>query len=166
MAKRRVRVEVHRQRLLVLNGDEVAASYPVSTAAKGAGETLDSEQTPRGLHEVYAKIGADAPEGAVFVGREPTGEICTAERFRSEPDRDWMLTRILWLQGLEPGVNRGGEVDSRQRHIYIHGTPDEQRLGTPVSHGCVRMGNADVVALFDLVESGTVVEIVDSEGGD
>lgn len=137
------------------------ASWAVSTAAKGAGEREGSGQTPRGLHEIRAKIGAGAPEGAVFVGRRPTGEICTPERASAEPDRDWMLSRVLWLRGLEPGKNRRGAVDTMRRTIYIHGTPEEDALGTPASHGCVRMGSADVIELFDLVEPGTRVEIVE-----
>jgi hypothetical protein len=153
-------VDLAAQRLDLLEGRRVVASWPVSTAAKGAGEREGSAQTPRGLHEVRAKIGAGAPEGAVFVARRLTGEVCTSERARAEPDRDWMLSRILWLRGLERGRNRGGAVDSMRRYIYIHGTPDEARLGTPASHGCIRMRNADVIALFDLVEPGTRVEIV------
>ena len=159
MAERRIRVDLGAQRLDLLEGEEVLASYPVSTAAKGTGEREGSEQTPRGLHEVRARIGAGAPEGAVFVGRRPTGEICTPEMFRAEPERDWILTRILWLRGLEVGVNRLGDVDSMRRYIYIHGTPDEAAIGTPASHGCIRMRNEDVIELFDLVEVGTRVEI-------
>ena len=97
----------------------------------------------------------------MFVGRRPTGEVCTPERARAEPDRDWMLSRILWLRGLERGRNRLGRVDSMRRYIYIHGTPDEAALGTPASHGCMRMRNADVIALFERVEPGTRVEIVE-----
>ena len=135
--------------------------WPVSTAARGAGERDGSEQTPRGRHAVRQKIGAGAPERAVFVGREPTGEVCTADRFADEPERDWILSRILWLDGLEEGRNRGGDVDSRARFIYIHGTPDEARIGEPASHGCIRMRNRDVIALFDRVEEGIEVEIVE-----
>jgi len=157
---RRIRIDLKSQRLDLFEGDRVLASYPVSTAAKGAGEQEGSEKTPRGLHEIRAMIGAGAPTGAVFVGRRPTGEVCTPETLRAEPARDWILTRILWLRGLEPGRNRFGNVDSMRRYIYIHGTPHEAALGTPASHGCIRMGNADVVELFDLVEPGVEVEIV------
>ena len=163
MAKRRIRVDLRSQRLDLIDGDHVLASFPVSTAAKGAGEQEGSEQTPRGLHEVRAKIGAEAPFGAVFVGRRPTGEVCTPDLMRAEPARDWILTRILWLRGREPGRNRHGNVDSMRRYIYIHGTPHESALGTPASHGCIRMRSADVAELFDLVDPGTEVEIV--EGG-
>jgi hypothetical protein len=159
--ERRIRVDLRAQRLELLEGGRVLRSWAVSTAAKGAGEREGSEQTPRGLHEIRAKIGAGAAEGAVFVGRRATGEVCTPERARAEPDRDWMLSRILWLRGLEIGRNRLGSVDTMRRFIYIHGTPDEAALGTPASHGCVRMRNADVIELFDLVEPGTPVAIVE-----
>lgn len=159
MTERRIRVDLSRQELTLLEGDEVIARYPVSTAARGAGERSGSEQTPRGLHEVRARIGAGAPLRAVFVGRRPTGEVCTPELARADPDRDWILTRILWLRGLERGRNRGGDVDSMRRYIYIHGTPDEASLGRPASHGCIRMANADVVDLFERVPVGTRVEI-------
>ena len=160
MTDRRIRIDLKSQRLDLFEGDRVLASYPVSTAAKGAGEQEGSEKTPRGLHEIRAMIGAGSPTGTVFVGRRPTGEVCTPETLRAEPARDWILTRILWLRGLEPGRNRFGNVDSMRRYIYIHGTPHEGALGTPASHGCIRMGNADVVQLFDLVEPGVEVEIV------
>jgi lipoprotein-anchoring transpeptidase ErfK/SrfK len=159
--QRRIRVRLSEQRLELVEDGEVVEAWPVSTAARGAGERDGSEQTPRGRHAVRQKIGAGAPERAVFVGREPTGEVCTAERFAGEPERDWILSRILWLDGLEEGRNRGGDVDSRARFIYIHGTPDEARIGEPASHGCIRMRNRDVIALFDRVEEGTEVEIVE-----
>ena len=149
------------QRLELLEGERVLRAWTVSTAAKGAGEREGSEQTPRGLHETRAKIGAGAPAGAVFVGRRPNGEVCTPERSRAEPDRDWVLSRILWLRGLEVRRNRLGNVDTMRRFIYIHGTPDAAALGTPASHGCVRMRNADVIELFELVEPGTPVEIIE-----
>ena len=159
----RIRIDLDQQRLELRAGDAVLRTYPVSTAAKGAGERSGSERTPRGRHEICALIGASAPEGAVFVGRRATGEICTAARFAAEPQRDWILTRILWLSGLEPGRNRSGEVDSRRRYIYIHGTPDEASLGSPASHGCVRMRNADVIDLFDRICVGTRVDIVEGQ---
>jgi hypothetical protein len=163
VSERTIRVDLGRQRLDLLEDGRSLASYPVSTAAAGPGEREGSLRTPRGLHEVHEKIGAGAPEGAVFVGRRPTGEVCTPERVRAEPGRDWILTRILRLRGLEPGRNRGGDVDTEARHVYIHGTPDEASLGTPASHGCIRMRNADVIDLFERVETGTRVEIVEGE---
>ena len=156
-----IRVRLASQTLELVEDGEVRESWPVSTALRGAGEQEGSEGTPRGRHTVCEKIGAGAEVGAVFVGRQATGECCTPERFREEPERDWILTRILWLDGLDEGRNRGGDVDSRRRFIYIHGTPDETRIGVPASHGCVRMRNDDVVTLFDRVEVGTRVEIVE-----
>ena len=136
-------------------------SYPVSTALNGPGETRDSGCTPRGKHIIRAKIGAGCAENTVFVGRRATGEIYTPELGEQFPRRDWMLSRILWLSGCEVGFNRLGNCDSMQRYIYIHGTPDSEPMGVPRSHGCVRMRNADVMELFDLVPVGTPVEILD-----
>jgi lipoprotein-anchoring transpeptidase ErfK/SrfK len=158
--ERIIEVSLTEQRLRLREGDDVLMDVGVSTAKNGPGERLGSECTPRGWHEVHAKIGADAPLNTVFVGRQPTGETYSKEyAATATPGRDWILTRILWLQGLEPGRNRDGDVDSRQRYIYIHGTPDEVALGTPGSRGCVRVRNADMVRLFDLVEVGTRVHI-------
>jgi len=137
------------------------AQYPVSTALKGVGEEKNSYRTPRGRHIVRAKIGAGAPIGSVFKGRRATGEIWTPALDAQHPGRDFILTRILWLSGCEPGYNRLGNVDSMQRYIYIHGTPDSEPMGTPQSHGCVRMRNRDVVALFDAVPVGTPVILLD-----
>ena len=134
-------------------------SYTVSTSKFGLGEKNGSFCTPRGSHLVRAKIGAGQPLGAVFVRRRPTGEVWTPEMHARYPGRDWILTRILWLSGLEPGRNRLREVDTMRRYIYLHGTPDETPLGKPGSHGCVRMANRDIVELFDLVEAGTEVDI-------
>lgn len=118
-----------------------------------------SHCTPRGRHIVRARIGAGAPLGAAFRGRRPTGEVWTPELAATHPARDWILTRILWLSGTEPGRNRLGEVDSMRRYIYIHGTPDTEPMGVPLSIGCVRMRNRDVAELFDLVPAGTKVDI-------
>ncbi|GBG03524.1 L,D-transpeptidase [Azospira sp. I13] len=158
----KLRVSLARQ-VLELRDDEGALlrTYPVSTAARGPGEVSGSFQTPRGRHYVRAKIGEDMPPRAVFRGRRFTGEICTPELQAAEPQRDWILSRILWLCGREPGVNRLGEVDTMARYIYIHGTADEAALGTPVSHGCIRMGNDDIVELFERVPAYTEVEIAE-----
>ena len=137
-------------------------AYAVSTAKNGAGEQCDSDCTPRGRHIIRAKIGAGLPLNTVFVGRRPTGEVYSSELGERHPGRDWILTRILWLSGCEPGVNRLRQVDTMRRFIYIHGTSDEQHVGTAVSHGCIRMRNRDVVELFDLVAPGVPVDIVDS----
>ncbi|HQT00771.1 MAG: hypothetical protein B7Y26_07785 [Hydrogenophilales bacterium 16-64-46] len=141
------------------DGDILLRQYPVSTALKGPGELSGSHCTPRGLHRIAEKIGAGAPLYSVFKSRQPTGEIWTPELDARYPDRDWILTRILWLAGQEPGRNQGGQVDTYDRYIYIHGTSEEHRLGTPVSHGCIRMSNSDVLDLFDRVAIGTAVRI-------
>lgn len=154
-----VHISLSTQRLRLCRGKELLMDVPVSTAANGAGETMHSGCTPRGWHRVRAKVGAGAPENAVFVGRRPTGEIFTPALREQHPGRDWILTRILWLSGLERGRNRLGQVDTMRRYIYIHGTPDDVVLGAPGSHGCVRMANADVVRLFARVAPGTRVLI-------
>jgi L,D-transpeptidase YbiS len=134
-------------------------TYSVSTAKKGAGEKNGSFCTPRGRHIVRAKIGAGQPVGTVFVRRRPTGEVWSPELDARYPGRDWILTRILWLSGREPGKNRLGDVDTMRRYIYIHGSPDRAEMGKPGSIGCVRMHNQDIVELFDLVPPYTDVEI-------
>ena len=139
--------------------ERLIRQFPVSTAAKGAGERKGSFQTPRGLHRIAEKIGGDAPMYAAFRARQWTGEIWTPRLGAADPHRDWILSRILWLAGCEPGKNRGGDVDTQARYIYIHGTHAEDRIGTTCSHGCIRMNNADMIELFDLVETGTEVDI-------
>ena len=154
-----IAVSLDRQ-CLTLHGDAgVVATFAVSTSKFGAGERRGSFRTPRGRHVVRAKIGEDQPLGTVFRGRRPTGEIYSPALASAHPDRDWILTRILWLSGSEVGKNRLGDVDTMRRYIYIHGTPDSDVLGVPGSIGCIRMSNRDVVELFDLVLVGTVVEI-------
>lgn len=155
-------VDVTSQRMYLFERGRAVGSYPVSTAEKGTGNQEGSLQTPLGLHRVDEKIGADAPMGMIFRGRRPTGqqaEILTGPDERAA--RDDVTSRILWLSGLEPGVNQGGDVDSKGRYIYIHGTPEEGRIGRPASHGCVRMTNADVIELFDRVEVGALVDIIE-----
>jgi lipoprotein-anchoring transpeptidase ErfK/SrfK len=131
----------------------------VSTAKNGAGERIDSECTPTGQHIIRACIGAGVPVNTVFVSRRPSGELYSPALRALYPQRDWILTRILWLGGLEPGKNRFGEVDTMRRYIYIHGAPDEDPMGVPSSHGCIKMRNSEVVVLFDLVVPGTRVLI-------
>ncbi|MGY6274929.1 L,D-transpeptidase family protein [Methylomonas sp. MgM2] len=147
------------QELRLLANDEVLCRYSVSTAKNGPGQLKGSECTPTGWHRIRAKIGGDAPINSVFVGRRPTGEIYTPALASEFPGRDWILSRILWLGGLEPGHNRYGRVDSTWRYIYIHGCPDESMQGVPASHGCIRMKNADVTDLFARVEVGYKVFI-------
>lgn len=134
--------------------------YTVSTGANGVGEENGSFCTPRGRHVIRAKIGAGQPQNAIFVKRRPTGEVYTPELGAQYPGRDWILGRILWLSGCESGYNRGGSCDTMRRYVYIHGTPDSTELGRPGSRGCVRMRNAELIELFDLVPAGTPVEIV------
>ena len=155
-----IEIDLDAQVLNLFDSDRLLHSYPVSTAANGLGEQMDSECTPRGRHEIVEKIGDACQPGTVFVGRRPTGEIWSEELFASHPGRDWILTRILWLHGLEPGFNQGGRVDSRDRYIYIHGTPERTDMSVAGSRGCVRMRNADVIELFDAVDVGTPVNLV------
>lgn len=153
-------VSVARQTLQVVADDgAVLREYPVSTAKAGVGESFGSFQTPRGAHLIRAKIGAGQPLNTVFVRRRPTGEIWTPELAEQFPGRDWILTRILWLSGCQPGHNRLGCVDTMRRYVYIHGSPDSAEMGVPGSHGCVRMRNADIVELFDRVPCYTAVDI-------
>lgn len=132
----------------------------VSTAANGVGEENGSEQTPRGKHIICARIGYGEVVNSVFVGRRPTGELYTEGLRKLHPQRDWILTRILWLKGCDKGKNRMGNVDTMRRYIYIHGTPDSVVMGAPGSRGCIRMRNEDIVRLFDLVDVGTPVNII------
>lgn len=157
----KIRIDLASQELELRDDDEtVLRRFPVSTAANGPGEEAGSYCTPRGQHIVRAKIGAGQPINSVFRGRRPTGEIYSPELGQSDPERDWILTRILWLSGAEPGFNRLGDRDSMRRYIYIHGTPDEHFAQTPHSHGCIRMRNEDMLALFDLIPPYTPVEII------
>ena len=152
-------VDIDAQRLSFTDNVGAEKHYTVSTATRGTGQQFGSEQTPLGKHYIRVKVGADAPERAVFVGRCFTGEIYTESLAQQFPQRDWILTRILWLSGREPGVNKNGPVDSLRRYIYIHGTPDTEPMGIPASHGCVRMRNTDLIELFKAVEKGTTVDI-------
>lgn len=157
----RIVISLAEQSLRLLEADRCLQSWSVSTARNGPGELEGSGCTPRGRHVIRAKIGAGEPVNTVFRGRRPTGEIYDKALGAAHPDRDWILTRILWLSGLEPGFNRLGDRDSMRRYIYIHGCPDSYPMGVPASAGCVRMRNADVVSLFDLVPVGTLVDILE-----
>ncbi len=154
-----IKVSIGEQRLQLVEAGRVTLDCSISTASNGPGERINSECTPRGWHRIRARIGRGCPENTVFVGRRPTGEIYTPALKQQHPGRDWILTRILWLCGEEPGRNRLGEVDSMRRYIYIHGAPDEDRMGVPSSHGCVKMTNREVIALFNRVPVGTRVLI-------
>ena len=153
----RIEVDLGRQQLRLVQEDVLLAHYRVSTAANGAGERNGSLCTPRGLHRIRAKIGEGLAPGAVLVGRRPTGEVWSPELHEAQPGRDWILTRILWLCGSEPGRNRFGEVDTMRRYIYIHGAPESAAMGVPGSHGCVRMRNDELIELFDRVPVGCEV---------
>ncbi|MHB8254356.1 MAG: L,D-transpeptidase family protein [Acidiferrobacter sp.] len=157
-----VEVDVAHQLLRLSEGPGTPALWVVgiATAKNGVGEQYGSYQTPRGRHVIRAKIGAHAPRNGVFVGRRLTGEIYSPALRQTYPQRDWILTRILWLSGLDVGKNRMGAVDTMRRYIYVHGAPDEDTMGVPSSHGCVKMHNDDILRLFDSVEVGTQVHII------
>ena len=157
----RIEVSISAQQLRYQRDAHVRMDVAVATASKGPGETFGSECTPRGRHYIRAKIGAACPINTVFVGRRPTGEIYQPALKQQAPERDWILTRILWLCGLEAGKNRLGQVDTMRRYIYIHGCPDEDPMGIPSSHGCIKMRNTDILQLFDLVSVGTSVMIIE-----
>ncbi len=156
-----VRISPSLQQLYLYNADEIIRTYTISTAKNGLGEVKNSFQTPRGLHKIRAKIGAEAPINAIFKQRRFKGDIYTPEMNQLYPTNDWILTRILWLSGLEPGFNRLGNVDTMQRYVYIHGSPNERPVGVPSSRGCIRMRNEDIIEFFDLVPCGTQVYIED-----
>ncbi len=159
MSAARIRIDIGGQRLRFEEPGHPAQEYAVSTAGNGPGEANGSFRTPRGSHVIRARIGAGAPANTIFVGRRPTGEVYAPGMRETWPGRDWILTRILWLSGTEPGFNRLGDVDTMRRYIYIHGAPDDVPMGAPGSHGCIRMRNADIIELFDRVAVGTPVEI-------
>ena len=152
-------IDIARQQLNVFKVGIAVRSYPVSTAKNGAGELKGSECTPRGWHTIRAKIGENQALQSVFIARRPTGEIYSHELAKRHPQRDWILTRILWLAGAEPHKNRYGNVDSTWRYIYIHGSPDHLITGSPQSHGCIRMKNADLLELFNHINVGIKVYI-------
>lgn len=159
----RIVVDVPIQSLTVLDGHgKTVMHIRVATARNGVGEQVGSERTPRGEHYIRAKIGAGRPVNTVFVSRRPTGELYSPDLRATFPSRDWILTRILWLCGREPGKNRLGAVDTMRRYIYIHGCPDEDPMGIPSSRGCVKVRNSELIRLFDLVPVGTPVTIRDA----
>jgi len=148
-------VHVGTQSLDVVHDGRITASYPVSTSRRGVGNRDGSFKTPDGVHRVAEKIGGGAPMGRVFRDRIDTGETCSG----TDCGENLILTRILRLEGLEEGRNRGPGIDSYERFIYIHGTNHEDAVGTPMSHGCVVMRNADVIEVYNAVEVGTIVVI-------
>lgn len=157
-------IHLARQRLVVWQTNDRGeqhelSNYPISSAKLGVGELKNSFKTPRGKHEVCEKFGNGLPMYSVFRARQATGERWSSKWGEQHPQSDWILTRILWLAGCELGKNLGGEVDTQSRYIYIHGTDQEDLLGTPASHGCIRMSNHDVLQLFEQLEIGTPVDI-------
>lgn len=157
-----IHIDLEQQILTLRHGGNVRGRWPVSTAVNGPGERMDSGCTPRGEHRIRLRIGNNCPTNTVFVGRRPTGEIYDTCVREAQPCRDWILTRILWLTGTESGFNRGSDCDTLRRFIYIHGCPDEEPMGTPLSHGCIRMRNADIVELFAQAHAGMRVVIDDN----
>ncbi|STZ56100.1 Probable L,D-transpeptidase ErfK/SrfK precursor [Moraxella lacunata] len=160
-----LKIDTAAQTLTVFDDDKLIKTLPVSTAKNGTGQLENTGCTPLGKHIINDKIGGEYPKNAVFVGRVFTGEIYDDKLGQANPDRDWILSRILWLKGVENGYNLGktpdGAVcDTHARYIYIHGTPDTEPVGVPMSHGCIRMRNDDVVWLYDVVDVGTQVLII------
>jgi lipoprotein-anchoring transpeptidase ErfK/SrfK len=147
-----IMIMAEHQLMRCYENDIIVKTYPVSTGKNGLGELSGSECTPRGWHRIHSIIGLDNKINSVFVGRQWTGEIYSHLLASKFPGRDWILTRILQLDGLEPGRNKGGQVDSLDRYIYIHGTPDSTLLGAPGSRGCVRMRNEDIIELAKWVK--------------
>jgi lipoprotein-anchoring transpeptidase ErfK/SrfK len=155
-----IEIDVPTQSLILKDAQgRILMQTRISTARNGVGEENGSEKTPRGTHYIRARIGTGLPADAVLVSRRPTGEIYSPQLRTAFPNRDWILTRILWLCGLDPGKNRLGNVDTMRRYIYIHGCPDEDPMGVPGSRGCIKMRNSEIIELFDRVAPGTRVDI-------
>lgn len=159
MNRKMIIIDSSKQKMYCYEDEKEVFKYQISTGKNGMGENSGSGCTPRGLHAIYSKIGMQNLVNSVFVSRQWTGEIYSEDLAQKFPDRDWILTRILQLDGLEIGKNKGGNVDSLSRYIYIHGTPDTTKLGYPGSKGCIRMRNLDIIELADWVEIGTHVQI-------
>ena len=154
-----INISISKQSLTLFEGSKKIKHYAISTGKNGVGCEKNSGQTPLGKHSIRAMIGKNEPINTVFIGRRKTGEIYTKSLAKQYPDRDWILTRIIWLSGTEKGKNRLGQVDTMQRYIYIHGTPNTQPMGQANSHGCIRMRNTDLIELFDLIDVKTLVNI-------
>lgn len=159
--KQHIIINLTDQSLCLYEDNQLMVQYAVSTAKNGAGEKMDSECTPRGKHVIAEKIGDGCDQNTVFVGRQATGEVYRPALRNQYPERDWILTRILWLKGTEAGRNLGDDVDSYDRFIYIHGAPDDVEMGQPGSRGCIRMRNEDVIELFNRVSEGIGVTILE-----
>ncbi|MDI1352350.1 MAG: L,D-transpeptidase [bacterium] len=154
-----ISVSTKEQAMYCFENDHLVNTYKISTGKNGVGEQINSECTPRGWHKIFSIIGLEYQPNSVLVAREWTGEIYSEELAKKNPGRDWILTRIMQLEGLETGRNKGGNVDSLNRFIYIHGTPDTTKLGTPGSRGCIRMNNDEIIDLALWVREETLVYI-------
>ena len=159
----KISISIAEQRLAFVRDGNLLMDTRIATATNGPGEQNGSECTPRGRHYIRAMIGDGCPENTVFTGRRPSGEIYSPALRQQYPDRDWILTRIMWLCGKEPGKNRLGNVDTMRRYVYIHGCPDQDEMGVPSSHGCIKMRNAEVIQLFGLASAGTQVHIYEGQ---
>jgi len=155
-------VNIQKQELYLVRNEAVEKTYRISSAKNGTGNAAGSGKTPLGVHRIAEKIGAGAKLNTIFTGRKNSGKTATILKEPVDSADDFVTSRILWLEGLEPGINKGKGIDSKQRYIYIHGTPEEGLIGAPASHGCIRMYNTDVMELFDLVNAGTLVVIAES----
>ncbi|HLU85751.1 MAG TPA: L,D-transpeptidase, partial [Vicingaceae bacterium] len=153
-------ISVKHQKMYLIENGKTVKTYPISTAKKGIGSHQNSNKTPPGLHTVKRKIGEEVPLGGILEAREFNGKVAEIITDQRKADGDYVTTRILWLDGEEIGLNKGRNVDSYNRYIYIHGTPEEGYIGQPASHGCIRMKNTDVMELYDLVEEGTPIYIL------
>jgi len=158
--KKYMYVSVKYQRLYLIVNDSTIRKYSISTAKKGIGCKAKSNKTPSGLHTIKRKIGENVPFGGILESRRYTGKTAKVLTGKKNADKDYVTTRIMWLQGEEPGLNKGRNMDSYNRYIYIHGTPEEGFIGEPASHGCIRMKNKDVIELYDLVDEGTPILIL------
>lgn len=154
-----IETKLSEQKLYVMRDNQIFKQYPISSSKFGIGSEAGSNKTPLGKHIVREKIGAGAPINTIFKSRVDTKKIAQVCLEPKDTGHDYVTTRILWLEGIEEGINKGNGIDSYRRNIYIHGTPEEGLIGTPASHGCIRMRNKDVMELFDLIPTGTKVEI-------
>lgn len=159
MDRQLIKIHVKQQKMYCYQNDVLLNTYIISTAKNGLGETFNSECTPRGWHVIHSIIGLENEMNSVFVDRKWTGEIYNEKLARENPDRDWILSRVIQLDGLQVGFNKGGNVDTLEREIYIHGTADYCNLGLPNSHGCIRMRNLDIIKLANWVKLGSRVYI-------
>jgi len=151
-------VDVKQQLMYFYQQDQLTHTYSVSTAKNGLGNKEGSYQTPYGFHNIDEKIGDGQPLNMMFKGRQALGEIAIINHPKYT-EQDSITTRILWLSGLQEGINLSGDVDTKQRYIYIHGSADEAHIGQAVSHGCIRMKNTDILELFDRLDDKAIVYI-------